>query len=57
MIHRMSKTENFVRHSQAKTSQEKLWFETPLKDSQRCWRGKARRQTVPYVRSRDQKWV
>jgi len=37
----------------AKTSQEKLWFETPHEDSQWRRRGDARWQTVPYARSRD----
>ena len=41
----------------AKTSQEKLWFETLPEDSQWHWWGDTRRQTVPYTRSRNRKWA
>jgi len=38
---------------QAKTSQEKLWFETQPESSQWRRRGDARRQTVPYAPTSD----
>jgi len=54
MIQRTSKAEH-NRHVRTKTSQEKLWFETPPEDSQWRRRSDARRQTVPYARSHDRK--
>ena len=55
MLQRMSKAEQLSDTVRAKTSQEQFWFETPPESSEWHRRGDARRQIVPYARSRDRK--
>ena len=57
MIQRMSKAEQNCQTVRAKTLQEKFWSETPTESSRWHRRGDTRRQTVPYARSHDWKWV